>query len=55
MFDELYINSMFWDNQLGRILRKIIERLIKEGILKQLDFGDFGVSINCIKRKIHKI
>ncbi|RVW81914.1 Retrovirus-related Pol polyprotein from transposon TNT 1-94 [Vitis vinifera] len=44
-------SSILWHRRLGHISRERIERLVKEGILQNLDFTDFHVCVNCIKGK----
>jgi hypothetical protein len=36
---------------LGHISRERLERLVKDGILPNLDFTDLGVCVDCIKSK----
>ena len=38
--------------RLGHISRPQIERLIKEGIMHDLDFSDFDTCVDCIKGKL---
>jgi len=45
-------SSMLWYKCLGHISRPQIERLIKEGILHDLDFSDFDTCVDCIKGKL---
>jgi len=45
-------SSMLWHRRLGHISRPWIERLIKEGILHDLDFSDFDTCVNCVKGKV---
>ena len=42
-------SSILWHRRLGHISRERIERLVKEGILQNLDFTDFHVCVDCIK------
>ncbi|KAL6334275.1 hypothetical protein AAG906_014675 [Vitis piasezkii] len=44
-------SSILWHRRLGHISRERIERLVKEGILQNLDFTDFHVCMDCIKGK----
>ena len=44
-------SSILWHKRLGHISRERIEKLVKEGILKNLDFTDFHVCVDCIKGK----
>ena len=44
-------SSILWHRILGHISRERIEKLVKEGILQNLDFTDFHVCANCIKGK----
>jgi len=45
-------SSMLWHRCLGHISRPRIERLIKEGILHDLDFSDFDTCVDCVKGKL---
>jgi len=45
-------SSMLWHRRLGHISRPRIERLIKEGILHDLDFSDFDTYVDCVKGKL---
>jgi len=45
-------SSMLWHRRLGHISRPQIERLIKEGILHDLDFSDFDTCVDCVKGKL---
>ena len=45
-------SSMLWHKCLGHISRERMQRLIKEGILHDLDFSDFDTCVDCIKRKL---
>lgn len=45
-------SSMLWHKLLGHISRERIERLIKEGILHDLNFSDFDTCVDCIKGKL---
>jgi len=44
-------SSMLWHMRLGHISTERIKRLVKEGILKDFDFIDFGTCVECIKGK----
>ena len=44
-------SSILWHRRLGHIFRERIEKLVKEGILQNLDFTDFHVCVDCIKGK----
>ena len=44
-------SSNLWYKRLGHILRERTERLVKDVILTNIDFTDFGVCIGCIKGK----
>lgn len=44
-------SSMLWHGNLGHISRPHIEKLIKEGILPNLDFSDFETCVDCLKGK----
>jgi hypothetical protein len=43
-----------WHCRLGHISRRMIERVIKDGILHPLDFSNSDYCINCIKGKYAK-
>jgi len=45
-------SSMLWHKHLDRISRLRIERLIKYGILVNLDFSNFDTYVDCVKGKI---
>ena len=45
-------SSMLWHRRLSHMSRDRIERLIKENVLPELDFSDFGACIDCIKGKL---
>ena len=45
-------SSMLWHRRLGHISRPRIERLVKQGILHDLDFSDFDTCVDCIKGKL---
>jgi len=45
-------SSMLWHKRLGHISRPRIERLIKEGILHDLDFSNFDTCVDCVKGKL---
>ena len=42
---------MLWHKRLGHISLKIIKRLVKEEIVRNIDFADFSTCIECIKGK----
>lgn len=44
-------SSFLWHKRLGHISRERIERLVKNEVLPNLDFTDFGVCVDCIKGK----
>ena len=44
-------SSMLWHRRLGHISRERLERMVKEGILVDLDFSDFDKCVDCIKGK----
>lgn len=44
-------SSILWHRRLGHISRNRIEKLVKNGILENLDFTDFQICVDCIKRK----
>ena len=44
-------SSMLWHKRLGHISKQRIQRLIREGILDDLDFSDFGICMDCTKGK----
>ena len=44
-------SSMLWHRRLGHISIERIKRLVKDGVLKTLDFTDFGTCVDCIKGK----
>lgn len=44
-------SSILWHKRLGHISKDRIERLVKTGILDNLDFTDFEVCVDCIKGK----
>ena len=44
-------SSILWHKRLGHISRNRIERLVKDGILENLDFTDFELCVDCIKGK----
>ena len=45
-------SSTLWHKHLGHIYRHIIERLIKDGILPNLEFSYFNTSVDYIKGKL---
>ena len=44
-------SSYLWHKRLGHISKERIERLVKNKILLNLDFTDFGICVDCIKGK----
>jgi hypothetical protein len=48
------VSSKLWHYRLGHILRGRIECLVKESILRLLEFSDFEQCIDCIKSKYVK-
>ena len=44
-------SSNLWHKKLGHISRKRLERLVKDGILPNLDFTNLGMCVDCIKGK----
>ena len=44
-------SSILWHRRLGHISRNRIEKLVKNGILENLDFTDFQICVDCIKGK----
>ena len=45
-------SSMLWRKRLGHISRNRNERLVKDGVLQDLDFSNFTTCVDCIKRKL---
>ena len=45
-------SSMLWHKRLGHISRNRIERLVKDGVLQDLDFSDFTTCVDCVKGKL---
>ena len=45
-------SSMLWHKRLGHISRHIMERLVKDGILPNLDFSDLSICVECVKGKL---
>ncbi|XP_057969384.1 uncharacterized protein LOC131158531 [Malania oleifera] len=48
------VNERFaylWHKRLGHISKERLEKLVKSGILPDLDFTDFDICVNCIKGK----
>ena len=43
--------SNLWHKRLGHISRKRLKRLVKDGILPNLDFSDLGMCVDCNKGK----
>ncbi|KAJ9562866.1 hypothetical protein OSB04_008026 [Centaurea solstitialis] len=46
------ISSRLWHKRLGHISKERMKRLIKDGIIENLDFSDFDPCVNCIKGKM---
>ena len=44
-------SSMLWHRRLGHISIERIKGLVKDGVLKTLDFTNFGTCVDCIKGK----
>ena len=44
-------SSMLWHKRLGHISKERMLSLMKDGLLPNLDFNDYGVCIDCIKGK----
>ena len=44
-------SSILWHRRLGHISRNRIKKLVKNGILENLDFTDFEIYMDCIKGK----
>lgn len=42
---------MLWHKRLGHISKVTMLRLMKDGLLPNFDFNDYGVCIDCIKGK----
>ena len=42
-------SSMLWHKSLRHISRQIMERLVKNGILHNLDFSDLLTCVECVK------
>ena len=45
-------SSMLWHNRLRHIFRHIMERLVKDGMLPNLDFSDLSTCVECVKWKL---
>ena len=43
---------MLWHKHLGHISRQRLERLVKDGVLSNLDFSDFETCVVCLKGKM---
>ena len=41
-----------WYKRLGHIYGQRMERLVKNGILQDLDFSDFNTCVDCVKGKM---
>jgi hypothetical protein len=44
-------SALLWHRRLGHISIKRIKKLINDGVLKTLDFTNYGTCVDCIKRK----
>ena len=44
-------SAYLWHKRLGYVSKERLERLVKNGILPNLDFIDLGVCVDCIKGK----
>ena len=42
-------SSMLWHKRLGHISRQRLERLVRDGVLSNLDFSDFETCVVCLK------
>ena len=42
-------SSMLWHKRLGHIAKEKLEQLVKNGVIANLDFSNFGTCINYIK------
>ena len=45
-------SSLLWHKRLGHISRNMIERLVKDGVLQDLDFSNFTTCVDCVKVKL---
>ena len=45
-------SSMLWHKRLGHISRQRLERLVKDGVVSNLDFSDFETCVVCLKGKM---
>ncbi|RVW90986.1 Retrovirus-related Pol polyprotein from transposon TNT 1-94 [Vitis vinifera] len=45
-------SSMLWHKHLGHISRQRLERLVRDGVLSNLDFSKFETCVVCLKRKM---
>ncbi|KAL6342738.1 hypothetical protein AAG906_016572 [Vitis piasezkii] len=45
-------SSMLWHKRLGHISRQRLEKLVKDGVLSNLDFSDFETCVVCLKGKM---
>ncbi|KAJ9689270.1 hypothetical protein PVL29_014779 [Vitis rotundifolia] len=45
-------SSMLWHKHLGHISRQRLERLVRDGVLSNLDFSDFETCVVCLKGKM---
>jgi len=44
-------SASLWHRRLGHISIERVKRLVKDGVLRSLDFADFGQCVDCIKGK----
>ncbi|GJZ79437.1 putative RNA-directed DNA polymerase [Tanacetum coccineum] len=51
---DLETTSKLWHQRLGHISRDRMTRLVKDEVLPNLDFSDFGKCVECIKGKMTK-
>ena len=47
-------SSMLWHERLDHISRQTLERLVRDGVLSNLDFLDFETYVVCLKEKIDR-
>ena len=45
-------SSMLWHKRLGHISRLRLKRLLRNGVLSNLDFSDFETCVVCLKGKM---
>ena len=51
--DRMNLSSfMLWHKRLGHISKQRLERLVRDGVLSNLDFSDFETCVVCLKGKI---